>query len=73
MAAGRLAKSAASGWQAAKARRTVRAVSMTRAAILMRRRRSVANSAFARSRDLGMASRTASVNQWAPVCGTSRT
>src|SRR5208282_4224019 len=59
--AGREAKSSASGQGAAKARRTRLAISTTRAAILSNLRRSVANSALARSRDLGMAWRTASV------------
>src|SRR5271167_4505536 len=50
-AAGREAKRSAFGHAAAKARRTRLAISTTRAAILMSLRRSVANSAFARSRD----------------------
>ena len=57
-APGRPRKRSASGQAAAKASRTRLAVSMTRAAILIRRRRKVVNSALARSRALGMASRT---------------
>ena len=62
-ARGRLQNRSASGQAAAKARRTRLAVSMTRAAILIRRRRKVENSAFARSRIFGMASRTVSMSQ----------
>ena len=72
-AAGREAKRSAFGHAAAKARRTRLAISTTRAAILMSLRRSVANSAFARSRDLGMALRTASISQKAAVWRTRRT
>ena len=57
-AAGKARKRSASGQAAAKARRTRAAVSVTRAAIFSRRSRRVANSAFARSRCAGMASRT---------------
>src|SRR5271169_6862145 len=62
-AAGRPRKRSASGQPAAKARRTRLAVSMTRAAILISRSRRVENSAFARSRGFGMASRTVSMSQ----------
>ncbi len=51
------------GHEAAKARRMRVAVSTTRAAIFKRRRRSVANSAAANSRALGMASRIVSFSQ----------
>src|SRR5271165_6360650 len=62
-AAGREAKRSACGQAAAKAKRTRLAISTTRAAILRSLRRSVANSAFARSRAFGMASRTASMSE----------
>ena len=62
-APGRLRNRSASGQPAAKARRTRLAVSMTRAAILISRSRKVENSALARSRGLGMASRTVSMSQ----------
>src|ERR1700690_1515272 len=62
-APGKVRKSSASGHAAANARRTRLAVSTTRAAIFKRRRRSVANSAVANSRALGMASRTGGINQ----------
>src|ERR1035437_9714926 len=62
-APGKLRKRSGSGHAAAKARRSRLAVSTTRAAIFKRRRRSVANSAVANSRALGMASRTVSINQ----------
>ena len=60
---GKLRKRSASGQAAAKASRTRLAVSTTRAAIFKSLSRSAANSTFARSRTLGMASRTASINQ----------
>src|ERR1019366_7891618 len=62
-APGKLQIWAASGHAAANARRMRLVVSTTRAAIFKRRRRSVANSAVANSRALGMASRTVSINQ----------
>ena len=54
-APGKLRKRSASGHAAANARRMRLVVSTTRAAIFKRRRRSVANSAVASSRALGMA------------------
>src|SRR5260370_329598 len=61
--AGQAAEEVGFGTAAAKARRMRLVVSTTRAAIFKRRRRSVANSAVANSRALGMASRTVSINQ----------
>src|SRR5271165_6523702 len=62
-ASGREAKRSACGQAAAKARRTRLAISTTRAAILRSFMRKVANSALARSRAAGMASRTVSISQ----------
>ena len=56
-------KSADCGQAAAKAMRTRVAVSLMRPAILIRRMRRVVNSAVASACDLGMASRTPSINQ----------
>src|ERR1700716_4172656 len=53
----------ACGHEAAKAIRTRVAVSMTRAAILIRRSRKVVNSAFASGCGLGIASRRVSISQ----------
>jgi len=57
------ANNAACGHEAAKAIRTRVAVSMTRAAILIRRSRKVMNSAFASGCGLGIASRRVSISQ----------
>src|SRR3954453_22339854 len=57
------ANNSASGCEAAKAMRTRAAVSMTRAATLISRSRSVVNSARASGCGLGMASRMASSSQ----------
>jgi hypothetical protein len=59
----RLANNAPSGCAAAKATRTLLAVSTMRAAILIRRIRNVVNSAVASGWDLGMASRALSISQ----------
>lgn len=59
----RLANRAASGCAAARATRTRLAVSVMRAAILIRRIRKVVNSALARGWGLGMASRIFSSSQ----------
>src|SRR6187401_3389383 len=75
-APGKLRKRSASGHAAANARRMRLVVSTTRAAIFKRRRRSVANSAVANSRALGMASRTpisGGVENEADLIGERRT
>jgi len=62
----------ASGQAEAKATRMRVAVSMTRAAILRRRRRIVANSALASAAPFGMACWTRHISQYAAVCRIRR-